>query len=100
MLDSRYHVYSTLGKGVFSSVVRAKDTLDPQKRDVAIKIIRNNDIMYKAGVKELWILRKLGEADPGNRRHVIKVLRSFEFKKHLCIVFDSFRYLLCYINLF
>ena len=44
MLDNRYHVHSNLGKGVFSSVVKAKDT--KECIDVAIKIIRNNDTMY------------------------------------------------------
>ena len=44
VLDERYHVYSHLGKGVFSSVVKAKDT--KENVDVAIKIIRNNEVMY------------------------------------------------------
>jgi len=44
MLDNRYHVYTNLGKGVFSTVVKAKDTKD-NDREVAIKIIRNNDTM-------------------------------------------------------
>ena len=43
LLDSRYHVKSNLGTGMFSSVVRAID----QKTNslVAIKIIRNNETM-------------------------------------------------------
>ena len=43
LLDSRYHVQSNLGKGMFSGVVRATD----QKNTglVAIKIIRNNETM-------------------------------------------------------
>ena len=45
MLDNRYHVYTNLGKGVFSTVVKAKDTKN-NDREVAIKIIRNNDTMY------------------------------------------------------
>ena len=43
ILDNRYHVYSNLGKGVFSSVVKARDT--KEGNDVAIKIIRNNETM-------------------------------------------------------
>ena len=43
LLDSRYHVQSNLGKGMFSGVVRALD--QKMKRLVAIKIIRNNESM-------------------------------------------------------
>lgn len=43
LLDSRYHIQSNLGKGMFSSVVRALD--QKAKRLVAIKIIRNNESM-------------------------------------------------------
>lgn len=45
ILNARYAVYGYTGKGVFSNVVRARDTTDEDKA-VAIKIIRNNEIMY------------------------------------------------------
>ncbi|KAJ3151116.1 U4/U6 small nuclear ribonucleoprotein prp4 [Geranomyces variabilis] len=88
VLDERYHVYSVLGKGVFSSVLKASDTLNGDA-DVAIKLIRNNDTMYRAGLKELSILKKLMAADPEGKKHVIKLLRHFEHKNHLCLVFES-----------
>lgn len=44
-LDRRYTVFGFTGSGVFSNVVRARDTLKGQQ-DVAIKIIRNNEMMY------------------------------------------------------
>lgn len=44
-LDSRYLVYGYTGQGVFSNVVRARDQARGGQ-DVAIKIIRNNEIMY------------------------------------------------------
>jgi serine/threonine-protein kinase PRP4 len=44
MLDSRYRVYGYTGAGVFGNVVRATDTARSSMH-VAIKIIRNNDIM-------------------------------------------------------
>lgn len=43
-LDKRYSVYGYTGHGVFSSVVRARDEARG-KMDVAIKIIRNNEMM-------------------------------------------------------
>ena len=47
LLDGCYEITAAHGKGVFSTVVRAKD-LEAGKDDpeeVAIKIIRNNDTM-------------------------------------------------------
>ncbi|KAI3882783.1 hypothetical protein MKX03_020783 [Papaver bracteatum] len=91
ILDSRYEVIAAHGKGVFSTVVRAKDLKagkdDPE--EVAIKIIRNNDTMYKAGQEELIILKKLAGADPEDRRHCVRFLSSFKFRNHLCLVFES-----------
>ena len=45
MLDSRYQVFGFTGQGVFSNVVRARDTTKKQDK-VAIKIIRNNELMF------------------------------------------------------
>jgi hypothetical protein len=43
-LNNQYTVHNTTGQGVFSNVVRAKETTK-QNREVAIKIIRNNELM-------------------------------------------------------
>ena len=43
-LDRRYTVYGYTGQGVFSNVVRARDTLKGNQ-EVAVKIIRNNEMM-------------------------------------------------------
>ncbi|KAI7997895.1 hypothetical protein LOK49_LG10G00689 [Camellia lanceoleosa] len=91
ILDGRYEVTAAHGKGVFSTVVRAKDLKagpgDPE--DVAIKIIRNNEHMHKAGKEELIILKKLVGADPENKRHCVRFLSSFKYRNHLCLVFES-----------
>lgn len=44
ILDSRYMVYGYTGQGVFSNVIRARDQARGSQ-DVAVKIIRNNEIM-------------------------------------------------------
>jgi serine/threonine-protein kinase PRP4 len=76
------------------------------KKLVAIKIIRNNETMYvfkpqerkhllltrrrrKAGLKEIEILQKLNEADPEDKKHMIRMVRHFEHKQHLCMVFEN-----------
>lgn len=45
--------------------------------------------MYKAGQVEKVILRKLSESDPDGRRHCVRLLGSFEYRHHLCLVFES-----------
>ncbi|CAO3574964.1 unnamed protein product [Mortierella alpina] len=88
LLDGRYVVTSVLGKGVFSSVVKARDN-KADNAEVAIKILRNNETMYKAGKKELDILKRLMENDPHNRKHIIRLERHFDHRGHLCLVFES-----------
>lgn len=48
MIGGHYEVIAAHGKGVFSSVVRAKDLKAGKNelQEVAIKIIRNNDTMW------------------------------------------------------
>lgn len=87
LINGRYHVQQNLGKGMFSSVVRATDSKTGGL--VAIKIIRQNDTMRKAGMKEVDILQQLHEADPGDKKHIIKFERIFDHKGHLCMVFEN-----------
>ncbi|KAF2236828.1 kinase-like protein [Viridothelium virens] len=88
LLDNRYHVTAKLGSGVFSGVIRAWDT-KVENKEVAIKIIRNNESMKKAAFTELNVLNRLREQDPQDRRHVVRLERSFNHKGHLCMVFES-----------
>jgi serine/threonine-protein kinase PRP4 len=87
LINGRYHVKQVLGKGMFSSVVRALD--EKTGKLVAVKIIRQNDTMRKAGMKEIGILEQLLEADPEDKKHVIKFERYFDHKGHLCMVFEN-----------
>lgn len=53
------------------------------------QVIRSNETMYKAGQMEKVILRKLAEADPAGKRHCVRLLGSFDYRSHLCLVFES-----------
>ncbi|KAH9642391.1 hypothetical protein HF086_004923 [Spodoptera exigua] len=64
MLDNRYTVYGYTGQGVFSNVVRARDQAR-NNTDVAVKIIRNNEIIE--------VLKKYGK----NSGIHIKAVRSY-----------------------
>ncbi|KIK69712.1 hypothetical protein GYMLUDRAFT_151273 [Collybiopsis luxurians FD-317 M1] len=89
----RYQVFSSLGKGMFANVVRARvlvpEPNESSGREVAIKIIRCQESMYKAGLKEVQILNKLKQADPEDKKHIVRIERTFEHRGHLCIVFES-----------
>ncbi|KZT11177.1 kinase-like protein [Laetiporus sulphureus 93-53] len=87
-----YQVFSSLGKGMFANVVRARILQgDPSEvgKEVAIKIVRCQESMYKAGLKEVQILNKLKQADPDDKKHIVRLERTFEHRGHLCLVFES-----------
>ncbi|EAU80755.2 CMGC/DYRK/PRP4 protein kinase [Coprinopsis cinerea okayama7 len=100
--NGRYQVFSSLGQGMFANVVRARvlkdengkdlavDGVAPESlREVAIKIIRSQESMYKAGLKEAQILQKLRALDPEDKKHIVKLERTFEHRGHLCLVFEN-----------
>lgn len=97
---------------MFANVVRAR-VLQGESgevgKEVAIKIIRCQESMsvadiiyqvsalthsfrYRAGQKEVQILNKLRLADPDDKKHVVRLERTFEHRGHLCLVFESLRY--------
>lgn len=58
VLDSRYEIVAAHGKGVFSTVVRAKDlkAKSGDHEEVAIKIIRSNETMWVTLVISLCLI--------------------------------------------
>eukprot|EP00744_Colponema_vietnamica_P012485 GILI01017522.1.p1 GENE.GILI01017522.1~~GILI01017522.1.p1 ORF type:complete len:538 (-),score=135.14 GILI01017522.1:205-1656(-) len=93
VLSGRYRVVSVFGRGVFSSVVRAVDLSTPPTAsgkpvEVAIKMIRSNDMMKRAAEKEKNILNKIAQADPQNKKHCVRLLGAFDYRGHSCLVFE------------
>lgn len=60
---ARFRVLGIIGKGVFSTVIKViEETNDSNLvagREMAMKVIRNNEVMAKAAAKEMRILRML-----------------------------------------
>ncbi|CAD8204940.1 unnamed protein product [Paramecium octaurelia] len=80
-----YKIINKCGKGVFGNVCKAiKDG-----QEYAIKFIRAEDIYIRSGERERQILKQLNEADPNNKKHILRLIESFEHRKHLCLVFES-----------
>lgn len=87
----RYQVYASIGRGMFAVVVRARvlsDEEGKEGREVAIKIVRAQEVMHRAGLKESAILTKLQVADPEDKKHLVRLERTFEHRGHLCLVFE------------
>ena len=90
VMDGRYEVFASYGRGVFGSVVRARDLASAasasavtkaarekeeggpgggggagggggKPSEVAIKLIRSNEVMFKAAQTEIQILKLLGD---------------------------------------
>jgi serine/threonine-protein kinase PRP4 len=87
LLDKRYSVFGFTGQGVFSSVVRVRDATRANQ-EAAIKIIRNNEMMHKTGLKELEFLKRLNDADAEDKFHCLRLFRHFYHKNHLCLVLE------------
>lgn len=90
LLKNRYKIKGIAGRGVFSCVVKAHDTASiiPNYSEVAIKIIRMFDIMRASGEKERDIVNLLNKADPHDKKNIVRLLDSFEYHGHLCLVYE------------
>ncbi len=108
-LGGRYTVQGSTGRGVFGAVCFCVDNQPavaptvaasleslaapvPSQQSssslVAVKVLRANDTMRKAGEKEIETLQAIQKVDPLGKGHVIRMLRWFEHHGHLCLVFE------------
>jgi serine/threonine-protein kinase PRP4 len=46
------------------------------------------DVMRQAGEKERDTVMLLNKVDPGDRKHIVRLYDSFDFQKHLCLVYE------------
>ncbi|EGG21470.1 putative protein serine/threonine kinase [Cavenderia fasciculata] len=91
MMD-KYQIISSIGSGVFSNVVSARDTATNE--EVVIKIIRNRPSMHRSGIREIEILKKISLPANNNnngqlKNHCVQYKHSFNYRNHLCIVFEA-----------
>ncbi|CDK25924.1 unnamed protein product [Kuraishia capsulata CBS 1993] len=85
-LDYRYEIISKLGKGCFGSVISCAD--HKTGKLVAVKIIKNNMDWMLQSINEIKTLKQMTQADPNDQVPVLKILDSFQFRSHMCIVTD------------
>ena len=46
---------------------------------------------HRAGLKEVQILNRIKQSDPDDKKHIVRLERTFEHRGHLCLVFESLR---------
>ena len=63
--------------------------LDHKTKQVcALKIIRNKKRFNEQGKVEVNLLQTVKTFDPNDKKNVVKMLESFDFRGHLCITFE------------
>jgi dual specificity tyrosine-phosphorylation-regulated kinase 2/3/4 len=82
----RFEIRAIIGKGAFGQVLRCYD--HKARKNVALKIIVNTELMHEQGRVECAILQHLNRRDPGDAHHVIRGLDFFVFRTHICITFE------------
>ena len=85
-ITPRYQIRSLLGQGTFGKVVQCYDR--KLGKNVAIKVIRAVQKYRDASQIEIRVLQCLRQHDPLNRYQCVQLLESFDFRNHICIVFD------------
>lgn len=87
---NRYEIKGRLGKGSFGQVAEAFDRKHNKK--VAIKIIKNRRAFRHQARIEVKLLEEMNQADPDDIHHIVRLFGCFEFRNHLCLVFEHLSY--------
>ena len=83
----KYMVIDVLGQGTFGQVVKCRNM--KTKEMVAVKVIKNKPAYFNQSTMEVSILDILNNRyDPEDKYPIVKLLDSFIFRKHLCLVFE------------
>eukprot|EP00471_Norrisiella_sphaerica_P000646 CAMPEP_0184484314 /NCGR_PEP_ID=MMETSP0113_2-20130426/6041_1 /TAXON_ID=91329 /ORGANISM="Norrisiella sphaerica, Strain BC52" /LENGTH=741 /DNA_ID=CAMNT_0026865255 /DNA_START=254 /DNA_END=2477 /DNA_ORIENTATION=+ len=82
-----FRVEEMLGKGTFGQVVKAEDLA--LKKKVAVKVIKNKPAYFRQAAIEIQILTELNQKyDPNNEHSIVRLFDHFQYKNHLCLVFE------------
>lgn len=82
----RYQILSELGRGSFGQVSKAID--HKTKQLVALKVIKNKKKFHDQALIEVELLKHLRDHDPSDKHNVVKLIDSFIFRNHMCIIFE------------
>ena len=79
--QGRYKVIELIGSGTYGRVIACLD--QKYRVNTAIKVVRRTPEYREAAIKEIRILRDLD-----GKHFTPKLLRDFNHKGHLCLVFN------------
>ena len=79
-------IMSKIGEGTFGRVVECWDRID--KRYVAIKITKSKEKYKVAAQMELTVLATLAAHDPQCQQPVLRLQEWFDYRGHICMVFN------------
>mmetsp|Transcript_24520 Transcript_24520/g.36071 ORF Transcript_24520/g.36071 Transcript_24520/m.36071 type:complete len:1122 (-) Transcript_24520:233-3598(-) len=84
---SSYTVLDLLGTGTFGQVFRCQ--MSTTGDIVAVKVVKGKTAYRNQGLLEVKIAKQLNtEGDPDDSKHIVRILDSFEYCGHVCIVFE------------
>ena len=86
----RYILKHRIGKGSFGQVVCAYDR--QTQSDVAIKIIKSKHAFMVQARTEIRLLEAILEKDRMDDQNVVRLLDTFVYRKHQCLVFEMLSY--------
>eukprot|EP01031_Cornospumella_fuschlensis_P034545 gene34545-41826_t len=90
LFNDRYVIKHRMGKGSFGQVFCAYD--QERKCEVALKIIKSRKPFLVQAQTEIALLTKINEKDTGDDKHLVKLLDSFVYRNHQCLVFEILSY--------
>mmetsp|Transcript_22305 Transcript_22305/g.25833 ORF Transcript_22305/g.25833 Transcript_22305/m.25833 type:complete len:651 (+) Transcript_22305:782-2734(+) len=82
----RYRIEERIGKGSFGQVVRVVDLND--NVEVAIKIIKSKKPFLMQSKTEIELLNHLNEKDTDDQHNIVRLITSFMYRNHQCLVFE------------
>ncbi|CAO3597483.1 unnamed protein product [Absidia cylindrospora] len=85
-LTARYKIMRLLGQGTFGKVVECYDRV--RRTFCAVKVIRAIPKYRDASKIEIRVLNTLREHDPLNLNKCIHLLEWFDYRNHICMVFE------------
>ncbi|RKO87190.1 kinase-like domain-containing protein, partial [Blyttiomyces helicus] len=81
----QYQILDVLGQGTFGQVVKCLNL--KTKETVAVKVIKNKPAYYNQSLVEVAIL-DLVSFQNDDLKHIVRQKDTFQFRSHLCIIFE------------